>query len=209
MKDAVELSRLLDDSVRETVKDAKPVAVLFSGGLDSSVIAHLAKRHSDIVLYTCGLEDSHDLRMARRASKLIDMPVQEIIVKENDVLEGVKGVERIMGTKDPAKVTIALPLYLTAKGVKEKVMLSGQGADELFGGYPTYLGHRLAGAETNLARDFEELICTDIMNNIKIASSFSKEIRFPYLNREVVNFALYLPVRQKVREEHRKIMLRA
>jgi asparagine synthase (glutamine-hydrolysing) len=209
MKEAETLSRLLGDSVAGLVGDSDVVAVPFSGGIDSSVIAHLARRHSEVRLYTCGLEYSHDLKMARKASKLMSLLLNEIIIDKDDVLMAIPEVERILETKDPAKVTIALPLYLTTKGVKEEVMLVGQGADELFGGYARYTKMERKELERSLARDFEDLICDDVLGWVKIAAEFSKEVKFPYLGREVVNMALCIPSRLKVREGERKIVLRA
>lgn len=209
MKEVEVLSELLDKSVAKSVEDLKLVAVLFSGGLDSSIIAYLAKRYTEVVLYTCGLKDSHDLKKARIASKLMGMPLREIELEEKDVMDAIPEVENILGTKDPATVTIALPLYLTTKEADESIVLSGQGADELFGGYARYAKMKGEELKQSLVSDIEKLICDDILGNIKIASHFSKEIRFPYLQREILNFALYLPVRHKVRGDDRKIILRA
>jgi asparagine synthase (glutamine-hydrolysing) len=208
MNEVETLAKLLEDSVLGQVEGSKAVAVLFSGGLDSSVIALLASKHTGVHLYTCGLKDVYDLKMARKASKLIGLPLHEVILKENDVLDAIPKLVSILETKDPATVTIALPLYLTSKMVKETLMLSGQGADELFGGYARYTKMEKEELTTCLARDCENLICNEVLGYIKIGKQFEKEIVFPYLARDVVNFALYLPVEKKVKGENRKMILR-
>jgi asparagine synthase (glutamine-hydrolysing) len=202
MKESTKLYELLDSSVHRFVKDLDFVAVLFSGGLDSSVVAQLARHYSKVVLYTCGMQDSHDLKTAWSSSKLMGMPMEEILIDDNDVLEAIPEVERILDTKDPATVTITLPLYLTTKEVRERYILSGQGADELFGGYES------KELEKELAKDIEWLICNGITRQIKIATEFNKEIGFPYLYKDLVNFALYLPTDKKVSKGERKVILR-
>lgn len=208
MKESDKLFMILDSSVSRFLTDIDVVAVMFSGGLDSSVVAHLSKHYTKVILYTCGMEGSHDLKTAWNASKLMGMPMEEILIDGSDVLEAIPEVERILETKDPATVTIALPLYLTIKEVKEKHILSGQGADELFGGYARYEKMENEELKAALAKDVEWLICTGITRQIKIAVHFKKEIGFPYLHKDIVNFALYLPVDQKVKKGERKIILR-
>jgi len=198
------LENVLDYAVK--LRSAQRTGILFSGGLDSTLIAYLASRHSEIVLYTAGTEDSPDLEWARKVADHFGWELRERVFTLDDVREAVKRVVFAIEEPSPMNLAIGLPLYFATElagrdGVR--VLLSGQGADELFGGYAKYLERPelmwedlLNMAERNLARDD------------KIAMLNGVEGRFPFLSLPVVALALRTPPELKVSGGERKVVLR-
>ncbi|NJD99766.1 asparagine synthase (glutamine-hydrolyzing) [Thermococcus sp. LS1] len=198
------LMRTLTHAVR--VRVGKRTGVLFSGGLDSSLIALIASRYSNVVLYTAGAEGSQDLEWARKVSEELDLPLREYVFDLDDVREAVPKVAFAIEEPNAMNLAIGIPLYFATKLAHEdgcKLLLSGQGADELFGGYAKYLerpelmeSDLLEIGEKNLARDD------------KIAMLNSVEGRVPFLDLAVISTALNTPLEAKIRNGIRKAVLR-
>jgi len=144
------LRRLMEDAVSKQMTADVPVGVFTSGGVDSSWIAALASRaapapiHTFTATFTAAGYDEGPY--ARRLSRELGIHHVETVVGETELHEALRTV--VQGMAEPLADPALLPTYLLARAAKEHVgvVLTGEGADELFGGYPTYLGHRLAGA---------------------------------------------------------------
>jgi len=119
-------------------------AVLFSGGVDSSLITALAARHvPGITLITVGFSGSNDVKWAPDAAQLLGVENSLIlkIIDLDDVESTIPCVIEALETADPMAISLAVPLYIAcieAKNRNTDLLLAGQGADELFGGYHRY-----------------------------------------------------------------------
>lgn len=205
------LKTSLCDSVKESIKDAEAIAILFSGGLDSSLLAHLAKTYAKgarIRLYTVGTVVSHDMIKAKQASSILNLELKQVVIKGGNIEFALPRVARIIGSVHPVRLSFSLPLYLGMKSIQEKLVLSGQGADELFGGYARYLNMEEGELAANLKGDVQELMNQDIMMDHAIASHFRKNLVTPFLDEDVVAQAMLIPPHYKVRDGQRKIILR-
>jgi asparagine synthase (glutamine-hydrolysing) len=143
-----EVRRLLREAVELRLRADVPVGVLFSGGVDSSAIAALAveiKGHG-VPTFSLGMtdEDFNEAAYARRASAFLGTDHHETIVGEADLVQALFAVARILD--EPLADASVLPTWLLSRFTRGfvKVALGGEGGDELFAGYPTYLGDRLA-----------------------------------------------------------------
>ncbi|MDH3455840.1 MAG: asparagine synthase C-terminal domain-containing protein, partial [Gemmatimonadota bacterium] len=143
------LETLLVQAVNKQVRADVPVGVFTSGGVDSALLAVLARDAvgaRDLHTFTVGFEDaSYDERAhAARLAQYVDSEHVEIALGE----EGMQGAFDVVSERlaEPVADPAILPTYLLARVARQHVgvVLSGEGADELFGGYPTYLGHRHA-----------------------------------------------------------------
>lgn len=198
------LSTVLTHAVRG--RSSPRMGVLFSGGLDSSIAAYIASRFGEVTLYTAGTEDSPDVQWARKAAEILGLPLREYLFDREDVEKHLQAIMRAIEEPNPMNLTIGLPIYFATKMASRdgvKVILSGQGADELFGGYRKYVEHPqlmeddlLKISERNLARDD------------KITMANGVEGRFPYLALPVVSVALNTPRDLKIRDGLRKFILR-
>jgi asparagine synthase (glutamine-hydrolysing) len=149
-RDAInETRRLIERAVEKQVMSDVPVGVFISGGMDSSLLATLAakfigvdKVHTFSAKFAEASYDESDA--AAELAAMIRTRHVPVRTDETTLLEALQYVTR--GVAEPLADPAILPTFLLARAARErvKVILSGEGADELFGGYPTYLGHKLA-----------------------------------------------------------------
>jgi asparagine synthase (glutamine-hydrolysing) len=120
------------------VSGTKEIAVAFSGGLDSSVVAFLAKKcRVNVHLMHVSLENRPETAEAKKAADDLDLPIEVHLFRESDVEKILPTVIGLIEEPDPVKAGIGVSFYWAAKKVAEagfQVLLAGQGADELFGG---------------------------------------------------------------------------
>jgi asparagine synthase (glutamine-hydrolysing) len=204
------LSQLLVRSVekRRYVRSA----VAFSGGLDSSLIAHLL-REGDVELFAVSMEGSHDARAVERAAVLLGLKsrLHHYRLTEREVERVLPEVVAAVESSNLFTVSIAFPLYIAAREAQERgfrVMLSGQGADELFAGYKRYESMESEVLRRALREDFCRIAEVNLERDDKAAMAHSVELRVPFLDRDVVSFALSVPVELKVKKGVRKYALR-
>jgi asparagine synthase (glutamine-hydrolysing) len=205
------LNKSLFKSISENINDTNNIAILFSGGLDSSLLAHSVKLHFEdmnIKLYTVCTKDSQDLSNSESAANLLDLELEKIVIDSKDIESAISHVSSIIESTHPVKISYELPLYFGLSEIDEKSVLSGQGADELFGGYARYLKMKENDLENALNSDIDTLIKQDIKMDYKIAKHFKKDLRIPYLHEDVVNCARDIPVKYKVFNGERKIILK-
>lgn len=149
-RDAIrETQRLIENAVRKQVMSDVPVGVFISGGLDSSILAMLASQAigvDKVHTYSAqfaeeSYDESADAAVIAKRMRTRYVPVR---TDEETLTEALRSVTA--GVAEPLADPAILPTFLLARAAREnvKVILSGEGADELFGGYPTYLGHKIA-----------------------------------------------------------------
>lgn len=145
---AAELDERIALAVRRRSRSDVPIGIFLSGGIDSStLLAHLAEQQGPgIPVFALGHADREfdESRFARDTSRHFGADFHELVLDEADLLEGLRRVGE--GFDEPLADASIIPTHLLARlaGERVKVVLSGEGADELFAGYPTYLGHRIA-----------------------------------------------------------------
>jgi len=175
-----------------------------SGGVDSSLVAKLAGRECVAV----GLENSHDLKQARHAAAELGLSCTFVPVSETEIVQALPVVVGTIPKKDPVNTGIALAQYFIARFAGEhgyRRILTGQGADELFGGYARY--GESENLEEDLARDFNGLEA-QARRDQGVAALHKTYLSMPYLDLRVVRAARAIPASEKVRGGRRKIPLR-
>ncbi len=187
-----------------------PCAVAFSGGLDSSLIAALS-READ--LYSVGTAGSHDLKQAKKAASMLGLEEKlhfhELSTEE--VESAVPLVIRAIESTDPGQVSIALPLFFASKDARNggfRVMLSGQGADELFAGYKRYESLDARGLESALRKDLDNIAENNLERDDAVTMANAVELRVPFLDRKVIEVALRIAPELKMHNGVRKYILR-
>ncbi len=200
------LKTLLLQSMKERLSGIKKAAVAFSGGLDSSLVAMLAKTCGiEVQLITVGLKDQHEFQHAKAAAKALELPLHIQTYTQDDVRQALPKVLWLIEEPDVTKIGVAIPIFWTAEIASKlgfHILLAGQGADELFGGYQRYLKDYADGAEALRSSIYHDLITCHEKNfqRDNQACSFHKvELRLPFADQEVVNFSLSLPVNLKIK----------
>ena len=200
---------------RDSKNDARDidVAVAFSGGVDSAVVAAGVP---DAPCYVAGFEGSHDVAAARSAAEAMDRDLRVVELTHDDLLDAIPTLVDALGRTNPMDLSIALPLYLVAERVAsdgfERLAL-GQGADELFGGYakvakasddPRVDADTVRGARREVLVTIPEQAERDVLA-IRAAGV---EPVTPLLHDGVVDAALRLPGHLLVDGDERKVALR-
>lgn len=168
-----DLARELDFRIGEAVgrrrRSDVPVGVFLSGGIDSTtLLAHLAEQTGPgVPAFTIGHADREfdESRFARDICRFFDADLHALVLDETDLAEGLRRVGE--GFDEPLGDASTLPSHLLARFARQhvKVVLSGEGADELFAGYPTYLGHRLTQLYSRVPKPLRRalLAATDLL----------------------------------------------
>jgi asparagine synthase (glutamine-hydrolysing) len=216
---AKHLQNLLEESIRRRVIGLKEVVVAFSGGLDSSVVAFLASKCSvKVNLLHVSLENQPETEEAIKAADELDLPLQVDLFKDSDVEAVLPKVIELIEEPDPIKASIGVPFYWVAQKAVEanfKVVLAGQGADELFGGYQRYVAEFCKeGGESVRKMMYSDVVRiheSNLERDLKIFGFHNIELRVPFASFDLVEFALGLPVELKIESKAdtlRKLVLR-
>ncbi|GAB3663645.1 asparagine synthase C-terminal domain-containing protein [Halopiger thermotolerans] len=200
----------LEDAIRTATRTARDedreVAVAFSGGVDSALVAELL----DAPLYVVGFPDSHDVEAARTAADAMGRELTVVELEPADLERAVPEIVRATGRTNAMDVQIALPLYLVGERVAADgydALAVGQGADELFGGYEKVvrLDHRVDAATTRGAvREQIDSLPDQLPRDVLTIRATGLEPVAPLLHDRVVEAALELPDELLADEEMRK-----
>ena len=194
--DGLELGKTLISAVKKRMMSDVPWGVLLSGGLDSSIIAAIAARESaaPINTFAIGLEGSPDLEAAEVMAKHIKSNHRSYPFTVEEALSALPEVIRHLETYDVTTIRAGTPMYLLARRIKAtgvKMVLSGEGADELFGGYMYF--HNCPN-ETELyfetQRKVLDLHYYDCLRANKAMSAWGVECRVPFLDMDMVDYSM-------------------
>jgi asparagine synthase (glutamine-hydrolysing) len=187
----------------------KDVAVLFSGGLDSSILAKiLDDLGTKPELLCAGLPMSKDVLRAKRIAELLGLYVNVRELSEREIEETLPRVIQIIERRSPLDVSISTPLYFALEAARERKLsriLVGQGADEIFAGYKRYErilekdGYKLLRDE--LLKDFSQLHEKNLERDYNVCLANSVEPAYPYLDTAVIKCAFRIPVEEKLKKE--------
>jgi asparagine synthase (glutamine-hydrolysing) len=200
----LDIQATLEDAVRKRMIADVPIGISLSGGLDSSIVAMLASRYSSqLNSFAVGMEGSEDLRAARIMAGVLNTCHHERVYTEMEMLSALPKVIYHLESFDPALVRSAIPNYFLAEFASKfvKVILTGEGADEIFAGYD-YLG--VIQSEIVLQREMiritEQLHNTNLQRADRVAMAFGLEARVPFLDKKSVSLSLSLPTQWKVHQ---------
>ena len=199
----------LEDAVRRQLMSDVPYGVLLSGGLDSSVISAIAQKFSEhriednsrtraywprLHSFAVGLKGAPDLAMARLVADHIGTVHHEINYTIQEGLDAIRDVIYYIETYDVTTVRASTPMYLLARVIKSmgiKMVLSGEGADEIFGGYLYF--HKAPSARDfheETVRKLSKLHLYDCLRANKSLSAWGVEGRVPFLDKEFLDVAM-------------------
>lgn len=196
-------------AVRGTLGDADQLSILYSGGLDSSLVAVGAREFADVELVTVGVRGSHDLRSGERGSQVLGLPWTGHTIDRVDLERESRRAGRALTGTTSVSRAVLLGILLALEGTSRPRVLCGQGADELFLGYAHFEGLDARKAETKRAQDLEKLIHVDWPLARTLAERRNKDLRSPYLYPSFLERVWALPVNCFRGTMGRKGLLRA
>ena len=202
-----------EDSVRVRVDTDLPVGVILSGGLDSSLtLLHVRDMHPDCVAFTIGAPGSEDLSYARRLCADLCVPHEVIELAPGQI--GRPAIRRAIAMSelteygDILNAVVSVPLFRRIHETGIKVVLTGDGSDELFGGYPMYHRTKPDAARRLFLHKIANLGRTELQRVDRTSMGHGVEARVPFLDLALVELAMRLPMDLKVRDGQEKWIVR-
>ncbi|MCD6496217.1 MAG: asparagine synthase B [Candidatus Aenigmarchaeota archaeon] len=214
---AAELRKALEDAVKSQMMSDVPYGVLISGGLDSSIIAAIASKYRKkrvesgdteeawwprLHSFSVGLKGSPDLKYARRVADYLGTVHHEITFTIQEGFDAIRDVIYHLETFDVTTIRAGTPMYLMARKIRSmgiKMILSGEGADEVFGGYLYF--HMAPGREEfhrETVRKLSLLSKYDCLRANKAMAAWGVEARVPFLDRFFLDVAMSMDPAQKM-----------
>ncbi|GAA4279268.1 asparagine synthase B [Aquimarina mytili] len=212
-----EVRDALEAAVHRQLMSDVPYGVLLSGGLDSSVTSAIAKKYADkriesddakeawwpqLHSFSVGLEGSPDLAAAQKVADHIGTVHHEIKFTIQEGLDAIKDVIYNLETYDITTIRASTPMYLMARVIKSmgvKMVLSGEGADEIFGGYLYF--HKAPSAQEfhdETVRKLDKLHMYDCLRANKSLAAWGIEGRVPFLDKEFMDVAMRINPKDKM-----------
>ncbi len=200
----VKLRETLERVVESHLMSDVPLGVFLSGGLDSSITTALSRQiiGKPIHSFSVGVEGSPDLEAARMLNRHLDTIHHEYLITVDEVMDKLPEIIYYLESYDQDLVRSAIPTYFTARMAREyvKVVLSGEGADELFAGYRYYKDLDVSDAvmHDELRRSVSTLHNINLQRADRLTMAHSIEARVPFLDREAIEMSMKIPARYKL-----------
>ena len=188
--------------------DDAPLGLLFSGGIDSTLLAWELRRRPALTLYTIGTEGSADLRAAEVAASRLDMAWIPLLIASEDVASSEERHRATLTDLGPVARTVLLSIATAIDRAPVRRLVCGQGADELFLGYAHYRGLAPADAERRSLADLDRLRTIDWPKTQLLADRAQKVLSAPYLESGFVRASLSIPIDERLPHDEPKRMLR-
>ena len=198
------LNNLIKKVVSDNLHKHEEICTFLSGGIDSTIITHIAQKYIDnLKVYSVGVDGSNDLRYAKNFAHLNNLDYNELKINFEDIKKSIKDVIYALESFDAALIRSAIPMFLLSEYVHKEnnmdVVLTGEGGDELFGGYD-YLAQLKSKKKFNkeLTELFEIEHITGLQRVDRIPYHFSMEARAPLFDYRLVEFSLKIPPELKI-----------
>jgi len=201
-----QLLSALDTIVGEAMEHN--AAVAFSGGLDSGIIAALAGKHGNTMLWTVGSKGSYDVEASEEMASSMNLPWEHLELSTETIENELREMIMLTGTVNPITLSFEIPLFYVMKYSSQKVIMSGQGADELFLGYSKYEGMEENELNDHMKADLMNLMNVTLKHEKKVADHFGKTMIYPYLDERILRIVETMEISDLAPREVRKAVLR-
>lgn len=206
----------LFNSIKKRTKGQKRIGVIFSGGIDSVLVAHIAKQMGiQVTCYVAGMSESQDVLIAKKIANDLNLDLKVNELTKSKIQDELTNIIKAIESTNHLQVDVAIPVFFSVKRAKEdgiRVMLTGQGADEIFAGYGWYpkILEEKGEEELNksLWNDIENLYKDTLEREDKITMYHGIELRVPYLDLEVIKSAMSISEKLKINDGHVKYLHR-
>ncbi len=195
-----------EKTIFEQTKGLKKAAVLFSGGVDSSLIAKaVSKNVKETILFVAGVKESPDVKVAKKTAKEMNLPLEIIYLDEKNISSLAFKCMKYLSFFDEMQIGIAVPELACAEKIKEKgirVVFSGQGSDEIFAGYSSYIKALDKGGFSEVEKELwfslSRMWSRNFHRDDIICSRESLELRVPFVGLGFLKEAMAYPAEKKI-----------
>jgi len=197
---AAELRALLEKAVKKNLTED----MLFSGGIDTSILATIVSKYVRIRGFTCAFKQANalDLKYAKLMAKQLNIEHYINPFDEDEIFEVIPDVVKVLGSFDPMEVRNSITIMIGLRFAKfygSTKLITGDGADELFAGYHMYYRH--VGNKEKLSAKLKKMWDIMAFSSVPLGKSMGIEVRAPFLDPDVKEFAMNMDPRYNVQEE--------
>ena len=210
--------RKLKDLIEKAITSRAEIGkfgILFSGGIDSTLIAFLCKKHNyDFTCFTIGLENSQDIEYAKIVAEKYNFDLKYKILALEEFEKIIKETINILKNDDIVWISVGSVLYATAQLALQdniKILFSGLGTEETFAGYQRHeeaLQKNFESVHKESWNGLKNMWQRDLLRDYKIAKYLGIELRTPYMDLNVIKTAMQINPMYKLDKENKKIILR-
>lgn len=205
----------LENAVKKRLISDRPIGCLLSGGLDSSIIAYLLKKHNpDLRTFSVGLEGSPDVLSSQIVADYLGTEHTNVVISTEEMLEAIEKTIYQTETYDITTIRASVPMYLLSKYISEntdiKVIFSGEGSDEASGSYLYFHNAPTPNDFQNeCIRLLKEVHMFDALRGDKTTAGNGLEIRVPFFDKEFMDYYMSIDPKKKiVKDGMEKYLLR-
>lgn len=204
-----QIKQKIIDAIKKRIPDKK-FGVLFSGGVDSSLIAFIAKKFStNFMCYSVGLENSKDIVEAKKVAKELKFKLRYKVFSLKEAEEIIKTTVKVVGVADVIIVGVAAVEIAAVKLARKdnaKAFFGGLGAEELFAGYHRH--KKASNVNEECWKGLKNMYSRDLVRDYKVAVAMKANFLVPFLDRELIISAMQIPGKYKINSHDKKIILR-
>lgn len=198
--------KALESAVAKRIQNQDRIGIIFSGGIDSVLIAQVAKNlGANMTCYAAGHTGSPDLEAAVAIARDMGLELKAVELSEDSIMELIPEIMQVIEDRSLGQVEVAVPIFAAVRAAYQDdqlVLLTGQGADELFGGYSWYRTivekEGYAQFQFRMKDDLLHLYKETLEREDKIAMAHSIELRVPYLDPQVIKTAMDIAPEMKI-----------
>jgi asparagine synthase (glutamine-hydrolysing) len=204
----ITLRQALYEAVSENITEIPKVAVAFSGGVDSSLLAKICHHHhsrKQVTLVTIGFSGSHDISFSKSMASKMGMDHKVYEIDYSEFQENLQRIRQAISCENTSHIENCIAYFYICRLAKQNdlsVVLSANGCDELFCGYDRYRSVYRRGGEAEICRLMEDSLANEfaLIGEIKIVTAqLGVQVRQPFLSPKFIQFAKTIPIDQKIK----------
>jgi diphthine-ammonia ligase len=210
------LSNAIEKAIISRAENIGKFGILFSGGVDSTLIAFLCKKYNyDFTCFTIGIENSQDIEYAKKIAEKYDLDLKFKILSLEEFEKTIKETIRILKNNEIVWVSVGSVLYATAKLALQsnlKTLFGGLGTEEIFAGYARHeealKNNNFEALHKECWNGMKNMWQRDLLRDSRIAQHLGVELKTPYMDLNLIREAMNLHPMYKIDKNGKKIILR-
>ncbi len=206
------LKETLVESIKKRAEGLEKAGLLFSGGVDSSILAKVLKDELNLTCYCAGYKDSPDLEYSEKVAEELGLELEKVSLTRKEIKELIPETIKAIESGNVMKVGVAMPFLACAKKAEETTMFSGVGAEELFAGYSRHKQKLEESGwkalQEEMWKGIESAWQRDLYRDNLALASESKELETPFMDKKMIEESMKIHPSLKINKNYKKKVLR-